>query len=321
MTALCVIGTEASARFQNVLILAQVVSLLIFAGGGAVPGGHRRQPAGVAHPVDQLAEPVRRGRRGAHRRACCSGVFTYWGWESAVNLTEETTNSESTPGKAAIVSTVVLLVTYLAVAYAVVAFAGTTFLADNAGEEESIFALLGEQVLGGWDWVLLLAVSTSALASTQTTIIPASRTGLSMARRAALPRRLAHIHPRFRTPDVSTWTVAGDRHRLVRRDQHHQRERAVRLDHRAVAADRLLLLADRHRLRRLLPQAAAAQRVEPAADRGRPGHRLDPADLAADPLHLRPERPGGLVQRGRLVRLRPAAGDRRRDLPGRRRCS
>jgi amino acid transporter len=30
-----------------------------------------------------------------------------------------------------------------------------------------------------------------------------------MARRAALPRRLAHIHPRFRTPDVSTWTVAA----------------------------------------------------------------------------------------------------------------
>jgi amino acid transporter len=100
-------------------------------------------------------------------------------------------------------------VTYISVAYAVVAFAGTTFLTDNAGEEESIFALLGEQVLGGWDWVLLISVSTSALASTQTTIIPASRTGLSMARRAALPRRIAHIHPRFRTPDVSTWLVAG----------------------------------------------------------------------------------------------------------------
>jgi amino acid transporter len=57
--------------------------------------------------------------------------------------------------------------------------------------------------------VLLLSVATSALASTQTTIIPASRTGLSMARRAALPHALARIHPRFRTPDVSTWLVAA----------------------------------------------------------------------------------------------------------------
>jgi amino acid transporter len=67
---------------------------------------------------------------------------------------------------------------------------------------------MATQVLGGWDWVLLLAVATSAIASTQTTILPASRTGLSMARRHAMPASLARIHPRFRTPDVSTWLVA-----------------------------------------------------------------------------------------------------------------
>ena len=76
-----------------------------------------------------------------------------------------------------------LLVTYLSVAYAVVAYAGTEFLTENEDQAEQIFAVLGHEVLGGWDWVLLLSVATSALASTQTTIIPASRTGLSMARR------------------------------------------------------------------------------------------------------------------------------------------
>jgi amino acid transporter len=55
--------------------------------------------------------------------------------------------------------------------------------------------------------VVLLAVATAAIASTQTTILPASRTGLSMARRHALPRRFGHISPRYRTPDVSTWWV------------------------------------------------------------------------------------------------------------------
>jgi amino acid transporter len=128
------------------------------------------------------------------------GVFIYWGWESAVNLTEETQDSASTPGRAAIISTVVLLVTYLAVAFAVLVYSGTGYLEANAGEEEDLFALLAADVLGGWDWVLLLAISTSAIASTQTTILPASRTGLSMARRHALPRRFGHI---------STWTVAA----------------------------------------------------------------------------------------------------------------
>ena len=136
------------------------------------------------------------------------GVFAYWGWESAVNLNEETEGASSTPGRAAIASTFVLLVTYVGVAIAVVSYAGVDFLTENAEEEEAIFGILADQVMGGWSWVVLLAVSTSAIASTQTTIIPASRTGLSMARRHAMPKAMGHINPRFRTPDVSTWTVA-----------------------------------------------------------------------------------------------------------------
>lgn len=81
-------------------------------------------------------------------------------------------------------------------------------LSDNSAEEEYVFALLSSEVMGNWDWVVHLVVVTSAIASTQTTIIPASHTGLSMARPAALSRRFAHIHPRFRPPDVSTWWVA-----------------------------------------------------------------------------------------------------------------
>ena len=153
-----------------------------------------------------LAQPVGAGG-AALSGGLLLGVFAYWGWESAVNLTEETRDSRSTSGRAAIVSTVVLLVTYLGVTIAVLAFAGTEYLSENADEEEAIFALLSTEVMGGWDWVVLVAVATAAIASTQTTILPASRTGLSMARRHALPRRFAHISPRHRTPDVSTWWV------------------------------------------------------------------------------------------------------------------
>ncbi|MFM7783192.1 MAG: amino acid permease, partial [Gammaproteobacteria bacterium] len=57
---------------------------------------------------------------------------------------------------------------------------------------------------------VLLAVATSAIASTQTTIIPASRTMLSMARRGgALPAVFGRISARYRTPTVSTWCVAA----------------------------------------------------------------------------------------------------------------
>lgn len=209
LTALCVIGTEASAKVQRVLILAQVASLLVFA-FVAISKVYAEDTGDLAglKPEFSWFNPFGEGG-SALTGGLLLGVFMYWGWESAVNLTEEVEDSATAPGKAGVWSTILLLITYLSVGIAVVAYAGTTFLAENADEEESIFASLATEAMGGWDWVVLLAVSTSALASTQTTIIPASRTALSMARRGALPSPLAHIHPRFRTPDVSTWWVAG----------------------------------------------------------------------------------------------------------------
>jgi amino acid transporter len=206
MTWICVLGTELSARLQNVLILAQTVALLVFAAVALVRGVSGDSPLGGLDPSWDWLNPFAEGG-AALTGGLLLGVFAYWGWESAVNLTEETRDSRSSSGRAAIVSTVVLLVTYVGVTIAVLAFAGTDYLSENADEEEAIFALLSEEVMGGWDWVVLLAVATAAIASTQTTILPASRTGLSMARRHALPRRFGHISPRHRTPDVSTWWV------------------------------------------------------------------------------------------------------------------
>ncbi|WP_432080733.1 APC family permease [Streptomyces sp. WAC 04229] len=208
MTGVCVIGTELSARVQNVLILAQVACLLAFAVVALYRVYADTGTLASVRPSAEWLNPF--GSGGAPLTAALLlGVFIYWGWESAVNLTEEIRDSASAPGRAAVWSTIVLLVTYVAVGFAVVAYAGPLFLSENAGEEEFIFALLAGEAMGGWDWVVLLAVSTSALASTQTTIIPASRTALSMARRKALPARFGRIHPRYRTPDVSTWWVAG----------------------------------------------------------------------------------------------------------------
>jgi amino acid transporter len=208
MTWLCVLGTELSARVQNILIVAQVLALVVFAGIALVRAAGGDAAADAPTPSLDWLNPFAAGG-AALTGGLLLGVFAYWGWESAVNLTEETENSATAPGKAAVVSTVLLLVTYLGAAFAVVAFVGPTFLAENADEEEFVFALIAEDVMGPWGWVVYAAVATSAVASTQTTIIPASRTALSMARREALPRYFGHIHQRHRTPDVSTWWVAG----------------------------------------------------------------------------------------------------------------
>ena len=208
MTWLCVLGTDIAARLQNALIFGQVAALLVFAVVAIAQAYAGNSSLEEIRPGFDWLNPFGEGG-AALSSGLLLGVFAYWGWESAVNLSEETRDGASAPGRAGVWSTFILVVTYIAVAYAVVAFAGTQWLSDNAGEEEFVFAYIAGEVLGGWDWVLLFAVATSAIASTQTTIIPASRTGLSMARRYALPHTFARIHPRHRTPDVSTWWVAA----------------------------------------------------------------------------------------------------------------
>ena len=208
LTAICVVGTEASAKLQNALIVVQVGSLLVFAAVSIFRVITDDSSLDAMNPSLSWMNPFGEGG-AALTGGLLLGVFAYWGWESAVNLTEETTDSASAPGLAGVWSTFILLVTYISVAFAIVAYAGTAYLRDNKDEEEAIFAILSTEVLGGWDWILMLSVSTAAIASTQTTIIPASRTALSMARRHALPSVFGTIHPRFRTPHVSTWAVAA----------------------------------------------------------------------------------------------------------------
>jgi amino acid transporter len=59
------------------------------------------------------------------------------------------------------------------------------------------------------DKLVVLAIITSALSSTQTTILPASRTTLSMARQGAFPKAFGEVHPRFLTPHVSTIVIGA----------------------------------------------------------------------------------------------------------------
>jgi amino acid transporter len=130
-------------------------------------------------------------------------VFIYWGWDTCVTVNEETENAGTAPGRAAVISTLMLLAIYLLVTTAAQAFAGPGALTANSAD---IFGGgLAKSVLGSpLDKLLIIAVLTSASASTQTTILPTARTSFSMARHRAFPAVFGRIHPRFQTPDVST---------------------------------------------------------------------------------------------------------------------
>lgn len=208
MTAICVIGTELSARLQRILIFGQVLALLVFAVVAIVKVAAGDAPSGSIDPSLSWFNPFEIGV-GSLLLGVLTGVFIYWGWESAVNLNEESSDSDSAPGLAGLFSTVILLVTYVAVTVGVVSFAGVDTVSEYV-DDTALFGAVAEGVLGPeLKWIVLLAIITSGLASTQTTILPASRTTLSMARQGAFPAVFGRVHPRFLTPHVSTITIGA----------------------------------------------------------------------------------------------------------------
>lgn len=205
MTWLCVIGTELSAKVQRVLVLAQVAILLIFVVVALVRLATGNVPETAVAPEASWLLPI-----GLDSTSLISGmllaVFIYWGWESAVNLTEESTNSATSPGRAGLVSTVVLLVTYVGVGVAMIAVVGPELVTEY-DDDSALFSAVGDVVLGPLAFLLVLAIVTSGLASTQTTILPASRTSLSMAVAGAFPKAFGRVHPKFGTPAFGTWFI------------------------------------------------------------------------------------------------------------------
>ena len=106
-------------------------------------------------------------------------------------MNEETENPRIAPARAAVVSTVLLVGIYLIVSVAAIAFAEPKLSTYNG---DDFLAPLANHVLGtGMDKLLIVAVLTSAAACTQTTILPAARTAISMARVGALPKRFGDI--------------------------------------------------------------------------------------------------------------------------------
>jgi amino acid transporter len=209
MTVICVIGIEVNARTQRWLLAAEIATLAVFATVALVRVWTGHGVSGSIHPSLSWFNPLAVRSIGGLTSGLLIGIFLYWGWDTLVTVNEETEDADTVPGRAAVMSTLILLGIFVVVSAAAIAFGGVDRLAnDNSGDVLGLLAgsVFGSHALGK---IVIIAVLTSAAASTQTTILPTSRTALSMARAKAAPDVLAHVHPRYLTPDVATWVMGA----------------------------------------------------------------------------------------------------------------
>ncbi len=202
MIALSIVGSDWSARFQTFISYAQIIILLLFAAAAGwlvVSDGLPSFSTAFINPLDRGLQPL--------VSAMLLGVFAFWGWEASTNLAEEC-KRPTDAGKAGVLATIILLGTYVAVAITVVLYLGASNFSP-VGNSGLVMVDMADVALGPFAVLVLLAVFISALASTQSTMVPGSRALLSMGRRGALPAALGSLSPRFKTPWVSLMVTGG----------------------------------------------------------------------------------------------------------------
>ncbi|EHB58454.1 amino acid permease-associated region [Mycolicibacterium rhodesiae JS60] len=213
MTYICYRGIEVSARLQYGLLGIELVVLVVFSVVALFKVYTHQAETYSMMPSLSWFWPAGLDFGTVIAPAILTAIFIYWGWDTAVACNEESEDPGTTPGRAAVISTFLLLATYALVSVAAIAFAGTGTEGIGLGNPDNAadaFAAIGPDLFGdsalGKIGLLLLAASilTSASASTQTTILPTARTTLSMGVYKALPDSFAKIHRTYLTPTTST---------------------------------------------------------------------------------------------------------------------
>ena len=207
MTYISYRGTEIGEKLQNVLLGIQYLALGVFVIAVIIAVASGTAPEGATMPELSWFNPFAFESTSGFVEAILLALFIYWGWDTCLALNEETKDPERTPGRAAILSTLILLVTYVGVTVAAMAYAGLGDTGSGLGNEsnaEDVFFALKDTLLGPVGILLVIAVMVSAISSTQTTILPTARGTLAMAAYNALPKRFGMVHPKFKTPGFST---------------------------------------------------------------------------------------------------------------------
>lgn len=206
VTFICVYGIRWTTNAQWVMVIIEYICVLGFSVGGIIK-------VWIQHPVHSMNfslmwfDPFKIQSFGALSKGLALGVFFFWGWDTALNLNEESKDSSRIPGRAGLISMWLLLFVFLLNFVAIQMLLGPSGI--QANQSGGILFYFGQQLFGPWaSYVMVFAVLSSTVATTQTTVLPAARITLSMARDGVFPKVFSSIHDKFKTPAMGTVIIA-----------------------------------------------------------------------------------------------------------------
>ncbi|WP_395298717.1 APC family permease [Kitasatospora hibisci] len=191
-------GLDLAARLQKYLLVFEYGVLLAFCGYGLFAGD---QPFSL-----QWFNPFDIPSLGALAQGMVLAVFCYWGFESVFSVGEEVRDPRDA-SRAGTLALVVMMLLFL--------LAGTAFqrvlpldeLADNGAQGLAYFgSKLAHQPLAA---LPLIALTLSAVASLQASVIPTARGLYAMGRDGVLGPVWTRLHGKHLTPAVGTLLITG----------------------------------------------------------------------------------------------------------------
>jgi APA family basic amino acid/polyamine antiporter len=197
LTVLLVRGIRESAKANNVMVAIKIGAILIFlvVGGGLVHTNNWKPfaPSGLGGVVTGGAIVF----------------FTYIGFDSVSTAAEEAKNPQRDLPFGIIASLIVCTVLYVGVSVVLLGMMKyTTFVSGEAAQAPVAYAL---KVLGASRWsrsIIVIGALTGMISSLLVFQYGQARIWYAMSRDRLFPRMFSLVHPKFKTPHVSTW-IAG----------------------------------------------------------------------------------------------------------------
>ena len=192
LTVILVMGIRESASANNFMVTVKIIAILIFL-----------VAASRFIHVSNWKPFMPNGWQGVLTGGAIV-FFTYIGFDSVSTAAEETKNPRKDVPFGIIASLIVCAVLYVSVALVLTGIQHWDTLRNAAPVANALVAI---GLPGVMKWVTLGAL-TGMLSSLLVFQLGQARVWYAMSRDGLLPRAFSKVHPRFRTPYISTW-VAG----------------------------------------------------------------------------------------------------------------